>query len=206
MAGSFKYADFRAGADPGAGRTKPGKPPPPQGHPTAANQASAGLNGDTPGATNTVGQLSQLLDEVLAFLKRYIIFPTEDAAVAVTLWVAHTWTIDAFRFTPYLHISSPVRECGKSRLFACLSHLCMKPWCVFGHGRPHPPVCLERGDHPAERYRLRCSPPLCRYGLRSSQPLVQRAERERTPPLIARGRYVMAMLVVVLFFWLAGIR
>jgi Protein of unknown function (DUF3631) len=127
MAGNFKYADFRAGPE----RTEPGKPPPPQGHPSAADQSSGGPNGDAPRTANSTSKLSQLLDAILVFLKRYIVFPSEDAAVAVTLWVAHTWTIDAFRFTPYLHISSPVRECGKTRLFACLSHLCMKPWCVI---------------------------------------------------------------------------
>jgi hypothetical protein len=62
------------------------------------------------------------LGEILAFLKRYIVFPSG------TLWVAHTWAFDAFDYTPYLHISSPVRECGKSKVFYCLKNLCAKPW------------------------------------------------------------------------------
>ena len=57
---------------------------------------------------------------------RYIVFSSEAQVTAVTLWVAHTWVIEAFDFTPYLHISSPVKRCGKSRVFDCLRLLCAK--------------------------------------------------------------------------------
>ena len=74
-------------------------------------------------------QLSQLLAAILAFLKRYIVFPSEDAAVAAALWVAHTWPFQSFDYTPYLHIFSPVKFCGKSKLLECLKLLCRAPWC-----------------------------------------------------------------------------
>ena len=73
-------------------------------------------------------ELPEILDEVSGFLSRYIVFSNEAQAIAVTLWVAHTWVIDAFDYTPYLHISSLVKECGKSRLFGCLKILCLNPW------------------------------------------------------------------------------
>ena len=73
-------------------------------------------------------ELPEILEGVRRLLCRYIVFSNEAQATAVTLWVAHTWVIDAFDYTPYLHISSPVRECGKSRLFECLRHLCRNPW------------------------------------------------------------------------------
>jgi hypothetical protein len=73
-------------------------------------------------------ELPQILEEVRGFLSRYIVFSNEAQATAVMLWVAHTWVIDAFDYTPYLHISSPVKECGKSRLFGCLKNLCLNPW------------------------------------------------------------------------------
>jgi hypothetical protein len=38
--------------------------------------------------------------------------------------------VDAFDFTPYLHISSPVKRGGKSRVFDCLKLLCAKPWAI----------------------------------------------------------------------------
>ena len=88
----------------------------------AANQASGGPNGDAPGATSSTSELSQLLDEILAFLGRYIVFPNNDAAVAVTLWIVHSWVFDCFEETPYLYVSSPVKRCGKTRVLKCLSN------------------------------------------------------------------------------------
>ena len=37
-------------------------------------------------------------------------------------------TFQSFDYTPYLYISSPVKRCGKSRVFDCLALLCAKPW------------------------------------------------------------------------------
>ena len=65
-----------------------------------------------------------------AFLSRYIVFSSESQEIVASLWVAHTWVIEAFDYTPYLHISSPVKQCGKSRVFDCLKLLCLKPWAV----------------------------------------------------------------------------
>ncbi|MGA7880819.1 MAG: DUF3631 domain-containing protein [Terrimicrobiaceae bacterium] len=75
-------------------------------------------------------ELQEILEQVRGFLSRYIVFSNEAQATAVTLWVAHTWVIDAFDYTPYLQISSPVKRCGKSRVFDCLKLLCAKPWVV----------------------------------------------------------------------------
>ena len=77
-------------------------------------------------------ELPNMLDDVRGFLNRYIVFSSEAQATAITLWVAHTWVIEAFDYSPYLHISSPTKRCGKSRLFDCLSLLCRKPWPVIG--------------------------------------------------------------------------
>ena len=80
-----------------------------------------------PGSTSPL-PLPEILQNVRDFLSRYIVFSNGAQAPAVTLWVAHTWGIDAFDYTPYLHISSPVKECGKTRLFGCLKNLCLSPW------------------------------------------------------------------------------
>ncbi|HEX8944811.1 MAG TPA: hypothetical protein VF785_16845, partial [Gemmatimonadaceae bacterium] len=45
------------------------------------------------------------------------------ASEAIALWVAHTYVIDCADFTPYLWISSPARECGKSTLLELLAQL-----------------------------------------------------------------------------------
>ncbi|SOD87661.1 Protein of unknown function [Streptomyces sp. Ag109_G2-15] len=56
-----------------------------------------------------------LLDEVEAFHRRFNIFPTESAYVAVTLWDAHAHLIDAFDGTARLAFLSPEPGSGKSR-------------------------------------------------------------------------------------------
>jgi len=86
------------------------------------------------GRCNTSGEgqseLATFLQRIRDFLQRYIVFPA-DAATALALWVAHCWAIDAFDFTPYLHILSPEKRCGKSRLIDCLTLLVPRPWLVI---------------------------------------------------------------------------
>ncbi|MGW1324540.1 DUF3631 domain-containing protein [Streptomyces antibioticus] len=56
-----------------------------------------------------------LLDEVEAFHRRFNVFPTETAYVAVTLWDAHAHLLDCFDSTPRLAFLSPEPGSGKSR-------------------------------------------------------------------------------------------
>ncbi|WP_435612177.1 DUF3631 domain-containing protein [Streptomyces sp. bgisy159] len=56
-----------------------------------------------------------LLNEVEAFHRRFNVFPTEAAYVAVTLWDAHAHLIDAFDGTARLAFLSPEPGSGKSR-------------------------------------------------------------------------------------------
>ena len=67
--------------------------------------------------------LGTLLDEICAFLKQYISFTSDAQPAVVALWIAHTWFVDSFEFTPYLHIFSPTRSCGKSHLLECIAKL-----------------------------------------------------------------------------------
>ena len=74
--------------------------------------------------------LAELLLEIHTCLKRYIFFTNESQPTVLALWVAHTWTIDAFDFTPYIHIFSPVKRCGKSTVLDVLELLVAHPWLV----------------------------------------------------------------------------
>ena len=74
--------------------------------------------------------LAPPLDEIMQFLERYTLFPSENAVTVLGLWIPHTWVFNCFDETPYLHISSPVKRCGKSRLLKCLKFLCPRPWAV----------------------------------------------------------------------------
>ncbi|WP_405807502.1 DUF3631 domain-containing protein [Streptomyces sp. NBC_00210] len=56
-----------------------------------------------------------LLDEVEAFHRRFNVFPTEAAYVAVALWDVHAHLLDAFDSTPRLAFLSPEPGSGKSR-------------------------------------------------------------------------------------------
>jgi hypothetical protein len=72
--------------------------------------------------------LAQILTDISSFLKRYVIFPDEEAqATAIALWVAHAWVYKAFKFTPYLNVRSPEKRCGKTRLLECLQIIVPKP-------------------------------------------------------------------------------
>jgi Protein of unknown function (DUF3631) len=66
----------------------------------------------------------QLLDDVAAFLRSYVAFPSAHAAVAVTLWAAHTHLGEQFDSTPRLALVSPEKQCGKSRVLELLDLLC----------------------------------------------------------------------------------
>lgn len=70
---------------------------------------------------------ASLLDEVRAHLTRYVAFPTAHAAVAVTLWTAHTHLVDRFDSTPRLALLSAEKQSGKSRSIEILDSLCAGP-------------------------------------------------------------------------------
>jgi len=68
---------------------------------------------------------------IKAFLPRYITFQKKEHTIAVVLWIVHTWVFDAFDYSPYLFITSPLKRCGKSRVFDCLQLLCNKSFLVI---------------------------------------------------------------------------
>ena len=109
------------------------------------NQGQAGKNGAHPavastGSVNPMG-LDELLTRIHGFLCDYVVFPQPEHPVVVTLWIAHTWVIPAFIFTPYLSISSPVKRCGKSTLLDCLNLLVSRPWAAV---MPSPAVLYRK--------------------------------------------------------------
>jgi hypothetical protein len=71
---------------------------------------------------------AELLDELVRFFKRFIVFESEQAPVALALWVAHCHVFDAAQYTPYIVIWSPEPESGKSRVLEVMAVLVPKPW------------------------------------------------------------------------------
>jgi Protein of unknown function (DUF3631) len=56
-----------------------------------------------------------VLDDVQSFLKRFVAYPSPAAAVAHTLWIAHTHGMDAWDTTPRIAFLSPEPGSGKTR-------------------------------------------------------------------------------------------
>jgi hypothetical protein len=73
------------------------------------------------------GDLAVLLDDVCKFINKYVILTTRQTD-AISLWVLHTWTFEAADTTPYLWISSPEKQSGKSRLLEVAEQLVRLPW------------------------------------------------------------------------------
>ncbi|MER6733606.1 DUF3631 domain-containing protein [Streptomyces puniciscabiei] len=68
-----------------------------------------------------------LLNEVEGFHRRFNVFPTEAAYVAVVLWDAHTHLLDCFESTPRLAFLSPEPGSGKSRALEIVETLVPNP-------------------------------------------------------------------------------
>ncbi len=71
-----------------------------------------------------------LLEDVRAFLTRFVVFKDEHQPVALALWSAHTYAIASACTTGYLHVHSPEKQSGKTRLFEVLEVLVAQPWLV----------------------------------------------------------------------------
>src|SRR5215216_1986690 len=58
---------------------------------------------------------AKTLDEVHAFLGRFVAYPSKEAHVAHTLWIAHAHMMDAWESTPRIAFLSPEPGSGKTR-------------------------------------------------------------------------------------------
>ena len=96
---------------------------PPDGVPAgwdAADAVAEGRDLEALLAGPPIPTLADALAGIEQFLRRYVVFPRPEAIVAVVLWIAHTHAIERADATPYLAISSPEKQSGKTRLLECL--------------------------------------------------------------------------------------
>ncbi|HWC35813.1 MAG TPA: DUF3631 domain-containing protein [Mycobacteriales bacterium] len=70
---------------------------------------------------------ADLLDDVEAFVTRFVAYPSEAAVVAVVLWCAHAHLLDSFESTPRLAHLSPEPGSGKSRSLEVIELLVPRP-------------------------------------------------------------------------------
>ncbi len=67
-----------------------------------------------------------LIREVIDVVRSYVVM-TAEQALAVALWILHTHAFGAAVTTPYLHITSPQKGSGKTRLLEVLELLVRQP-------------------------------------------------------------------------------
>jgi len=93
-------------------------------------------------AVENENDLAALLDDLSAFIPRYVVL-TQAQADAAALRIVHTHALDAAEFTPYLHIHSPMLRSGKTLLLNVLNLLVSKPWMT---GRVSGAVLVRKTD------------------------------------------------------------
>lgn len=76
--------------------------------------------------------ITGLLDDVLAFVDRYVVLPGDHERFAQALWVAHTYAFDGAHATPYMLVLSAEKRSGKTRDLEALGLLVSTPWPVIG--------------------------------------------------------------------------
>lgn len=69
----------------------------------------------------------EILDQVEAFVRRFVAFPSEDGLVAAVLWIAHTWAMESWENTPRIAFLSPEPGSGKSRALEVMELLVPNP-------------------------------------------------------------------------------
>jgi hypothetical protein len=68
-------------------------------------------------------EVPELVDAIVAALRRWIYFRREEEYLTVALWVIHTYTVETAYSTPYLRFDSVLPESGKSVTLKVLSLL-----------------------------------------------------------------------------------
>ncbi|OBJ00363.1 hypothetical protein A5660_25050 [Mycobacterium alsense] len=70
---------------------------------------------------------AQLIDDLHAFLARFIVYPSQFHSEAHALWIAHCWWMDHWESTPRIAFLSPEPGSGKSRALEVTEPLVPRP-------------------------------------------------------------------------------
>ena len=68
-----------------------------------------------------------LLDDMKAFLSKFVVYPSEHDLHAHVLWIGHCWFMDAWESTPRIAFLSPEPASGKSRALEVTEPLVPRP-------------------------------------------------------------------------------
>lgn len=100
----------------------PGRP----AEPAPPTPAAAEPPADEPDPA-PVSEGEQVLADLRAQIRRYVVLPHEEALTAVTLWVAATHLQTAWQHAPRLAVVGPAKRCGKSRLLDVITETVHDP-------------------------------------------------------------------------------
>ena len=70
---------------------------------------------------------AKLLDDVHAFLGRFVAYPSKETHTAHTLWIAHAHLMEAWESTPRIAFLSPEPSSGKTRALEITELLVPRP-------------------------------------------------------------------------------
>lgn len=90
---------------------------------TAAERGRAFLDENEVAVVNG----AELLNEVSAYLGRFVAYPSDEARVAHTLWIAHTHLMNEWESTPRIGFLSPEPGSGKTRALEITETLVPRP-------------------------------------------------------------------------------
>jgi hypothetical protein len=97
---------------------------------------------------------AQLLDRIVEAAKSHVILP-DGGAETIALWSVHAHAHDAFDVSPFLTVTSPVQECGKSTVMRLVAALVPKalpasnisPSALFrAIDKWHPTLLIDEAD------------------------------------------------------------
>ena len=75
----------------------------------------------------TTEDFAALLEDVRDFIRRFIVLSPAQVII-VAVFVAYTYLWQSFETAPYLHVTSPEKRYGKTRLMECLNLVASNPW------------------------------------------------------------------------------
>ena len=78
-------------------------------------------------ATTSDQEKEALVRDVESFISNFVIFTQPRTALVLALWAISTHIFDSFDCFPYLTVTSPTKQCGKTRLAEVLELLCAEP-------------------------------------------------------------------------------
>lgn len=68
-----------------------------------------------------------MVDAIIAYIKKYVILPSEESYLVMALFAMHTWAIGSARSTPYVYIHSPTKGSGKTRCLEVMQTIMRNP-------------------------------------------------------------------------------